>query len=200
MSDFEDFVKERIYLRNISPRTADFYRDSWNSFKRYGGELTKLGLAKYVVAMREAGVKPVSCNTFISGINAYLRWLHENERLPELLKIQKLKTEQTVIKILPDATLKALLSFRPSTFGERRLHTLLCLAMDTGIRIDEALTLSRSKIDFDNLVLTVNGKGNKERIIPFSIELRKVLYKYLKGQRHDLVFCTLHGSKVSYHN
>ena len=43
MSDFEEFVKERIYLRNISPRTADFYRDSWNSFKRYGDGLQNLG-------------------------------------------------------------------------------------------------------------------------------------------------------------
>ena len=47
MSDFEEFVKERIYLRNISPRTTDFYRDSWASFQRYGGELTKAVLAKY---------------------------------------------------------------------------------------------------------------------------------------------------------
>lgn len=74
-ADFEQFVKERIYLKNVTKRTVDFYRDSWRSFQRYGGELSKPGLAKYVIAMREAGVKPVSCNTFISGINAYLRWL-----------------------------------------------------------------------------------------------------------------------------
>jgi len=93
---FAQFVKERIYLKNVSPRTVDFYRDCWRSFERYGGELTKAGLAKYVTAMREAGVKPVSCNTFISGINAYLRWLHEEHDKP-LLKIQKLKVEQTVL-------------------------------------------------------------------------------------------------------
>jgi hypothetical protein len=29
MSDFDQFVRERIYPRSTSPRTADFYRDSW---------------------------------------------------------------------------------------------------------------------------------------------------------------------------
>ena len=101
---FEQFVKERIYLKNVSPRTVDFYWDCWNSFKRYGmaegQEISKQGLNDYVVEMRKAGVKPVSCNTYISGMNAYLRWLHEHEK--PLLKIQKLKVEQTVIKPLPE--------------------------------------------------------------------------------------------------
>ncbi len=38
---FEQFVKERVYLKNVSPRTVDFYRDCGRSFERYGGELTK---------------------------------------------------------------------------------------------------------------------------------------------------------------
>ena len=97
-ADFEQFVKERIYLKNVSPRTVDFYLDCRRSFERCRGELTMPGLNKYVIAMKEAGVKPVFCNTFISGINAYLRWRHENGK-GELLKIRKLKVEQTVIHL-----------------------------------------------------------------------------------------------------
>ena|SRR5215213_383170 len=63
---FEQFVKERVYLKNVSKRTIDFYWDCFRSFERYGGELTKAGLNNYVVNMRKAGVKPVSCNTYIS--------------------------------------------------------------------------------------------------------------------------------------
>ncbi len=90
--------------------------------------------------MREAVVKPVSCNTFISGINAYLRWLREEHDKP-LLKIQKLKVEQTVLPHLPESTIRAILSFKPTTFGERRLHTLLLVALDSGCRVNELLTL-----------------------------------------------------------
>lgn len=199
-AEFEQFVKERIYLKNVSPRTVDFYRDSWKSFERYGGELTKAGLAKYVVAMREAGVKPVSCNTFISGINAYLNWLHENGYLDERLKIQKLKVEQPVIKTLPETTLKAILALRPSLFGEWRLHALLCLAIDTGCRVNEIILLRRQDVDMDNLVIKVLGKGRKERIVPISVECRKVLFKFLRRHQFDLVFPTTHGGRVSYHN
>ncbi len=167
---FEQFVKERIYLKNVSHRTVDFYWDCWNSFKRYGGQLTKQGLNKYVVNMRKAGVKPVSCNTYISGMNAYFNWLHENGKCKQL-KIQKLKVEQTVVKSLSESTLRAILSFKPTLFGERRLHTILLLALDTGCRIDELLTLLRNKVDLDNLLITVRGKG-KERIIPISVEGR----------------------------
>ena len=150
--------------------------------------------------MREAGVKPVSCNTFISEINAYLNWLHENGYLPERLRIEKLKTEQTVIKILPDATLKALLTFKPKLFGEWRLQAVLCLAIDCGARIEELLTLRRNAVDLDNLLIRVVGKGNKERMVPISFECRKGIYHFLKRHQFDFVFPTLHGGKVSYHN
>jgi integrase len=53
--------------------------------------------------------------------------------------------------------LKAIVSFKPKTFTESRLHALLCLVMDTGVRISEALDLRREKVDFDNLLLTVPG-------------------------------------------
>lgn len=191
---FEQFVKERVYLLNVSPRTVDFYWDCWRSFQRYGGEISEQGLKRYVVNMREAGVKPVSCNTYISGINAYLKWLGEP------LKIQKLKTEQTVIPHLPESTLRAIVSFKPTGFGERRLHTLILLALDTGCRVSELLTLKKAAIDLDNLLITVKGKGQRERKIPFGTEARKVLYKFISKLKFEYAFPTKHGGKVSYHN
>ena len=53
-------------------------------------------------------------------------------------------------------------------------------------------------MDFDNLLLTVMGKGKKERRVPLSYELRKVLYKHLKGHPHSLVFSKRDGGKLRY--
>ena len=72
--------------------------------------------------------------------------------------------------------------------------------IDTGIRINEAINIEKSKIDFENLLLSVIGKGNKERIVPFSYELRKVLFKYAATQQFELLFCTKNGCKVTYDN
>jgi integrase len=67
------------------------------------------------------------------------------------------------------------IGFRPRTYREARLHGAVLLVLDTGLRISEALGLRDSNIDFDNLILRVFGKGQKERLVPFSPELRKTL-------------------------
>ncbi len=61
--DFEQSVKERIYLQNVSPRTVEWYRESFKWLGRY--ELTEQGLKDFVIGMRDAGLKPVSCNSRI---------------------------------------------------------------------------------------------------------------------------------------
>ena len=66
---------------------------------------------------------------------------------------------------------------------------MILAAIDTGCRIEELLTLKRVNVDFDSLVMKVSGKGKKERIVPFSIELRRHLYKLLKSHSFELVFC-----------
>jgi len=42
----------------------------------------------------------------------------------------------------------------------------LYLLIDTGARVSEALSLTRKNVDFDNLLVTLQGKGRKERRVP----------------------------------
>jgi len=51
--------------------------------------------------------------------------------------------------------------------SERRLHTLICLLFDTGLRISEALSLTKENVDLDNLSIKVHGKGGKHRLVTF---------------------------------
>ena len=55
----------------------------------------------------------------------------------------------------------------------------------------------RQNVDFQNLTLAVKGKGNKHRLIPMSIELRKLLFRHLSGHNHELVFCSADGGKLN---
>ncbi len=104
------------------------------------------------------------------------------------------------MRSLTDEELKIIVRYKPKTFTEKRLQSVLLLMIDTGLRIHECLTLEKTKIDFDNLLLLVVGKGNKERIVPFSYELRKILFKYSATHPFELLFCTKNGCKVSYDN
>jgi integrase/recombinase XerD len=75
---------------------------------------------------------------------------------------------------------------------------MVSLALDTGCRVSELVGLKRTALDFENLIVSVRGKGDKERIVPISIECRKILFKFLQKHDFDFVFPTLHGGKVYY--
>lgn len=196
---FQLFLKEKRYIQNVSQNTILFYEQSFKTFNLQE-PLTKSQLSERVTTLREAGKSPACCDAYIRGINPFLTWLFENEHLGEHLKIKRLKLEKRVMKTFTDAQIKSILTFKPKNFHEARLHTLLCTLAETGIRIDEGLGLTRNRIDFDNLLLTVQGKGNKERIVPFSVELRKLLFKWLKQHNFPLVFPTRCGGKQLYDN
>ncbi|MDQ3180626.1 MAG: tyrosine-type recombinase/integrase, partial [Acidobacteriota bacterium] len=200
---FEQFLKERIYIKNVSKNTIIFYRSSFKAYQKILGDATlptKTDLNNFVIGMRAKGISPVSCNTYIRGINSFLTWLYENEHTKERLKIKQLKCEQKIKKTFGQTEIKLIIGYKPKKSWEKKIHVLVLLALDTGSRINELLTLTKQKVDFDNRLITVTGKGNKERIIPISIEMRKILYRHLKDNPFQFVFPTKDGGKLMYNN
>jgi hypothetical protein len=59
MERFEQFIKQRIYLKNVSTRTVEWYREAFKWLAKF--PLTDDGLKEFVIAMRQAGLQPVSC-------------------------------------------------------------------------------------------------------------------------------------------
>lgn len=180
---FDQFLKERLYLQNVSQRTVEWYRQAfaWLCTE----EPTQDDLTRMVVAMRERGLKATSVNNRVRAVNAYLRWSGS------ALHVQRLKEPALVLPVFRPEDIARIASWRPAGFYERRLYTLLLTLADTGCRIGELLSLHWSDVDLDNLLLLVTGKGNKQRRIPFSMELRKVLFRF--KHEHALVFCTKSG-------
>src|SRR2546423_7550725 len=160
MPEFEQFIQERIYLHNVSPRTVDWYRQTFKWLEKF--PLTEQGLKDLVIGMRQAGLQAVSCNSRIRCINAYLNWAG----LP--LRVGKLKEEVKVMPTYTEDQLKSIIDFKPKTQRERRLHTLVLTLIDTGIRFDEAASLRRPAVNLDQMLLTVHGKGGKERLVAVS--------------------------------
>ncbi len=188
---FDNFLLEKKYVDNCSPRTISYFQQSYKTYLRVFPEPqipTRADLLKLVVTLRNGGMTAGCCNSYFKGLNSFLDWLFKNGYLKERLRLKLLKKEKKVLRSFNDAELKKLISFRPRYMQERRIHAIVCLLLDTGIRIDEALTLTRSKIDFDSLMITVSGKGSKERVVPISLELRRILAKPLLTHNHELVF------------
>jgi len=85
-----------------------------------------------------------------------------------------------VPSVFTDDQIKKLVRFSGRRFFERRLHLIILILLDTGCRISEAIGLKVTDVDMDNLLLTLTGKGRKQRKVPFSFELRKALYRYIR--------------------
>jgi site-specific recombinase XerD len=84
---FQQFLRERTYINNVTSDTLDWYRSAWKAFNRAQSTalprppssplITRADLQSFVVHLRERGVRPVSGNTWLRALNAFCHWLHE---------------------------------------------------------------------------------------------------------------------------
>jgi integrase/recombinase XerD len=196
---FEQFLREKTYLVNLQPRTLDIYQQTFDRYFKSMGK-SKSSVQECVIQMKERGLADTTINIAIRNINSFLTWLYENEHTTEHLKLKQLRQEKKTIQGYSDSDIKKLVSYRPTSFSQHRIHTLVCLLAETGIRVEEALPLLVANIDFDNFLLVVKGKGNKQRIVPFGVELRRVLFRLTKKHNQPYLFGTRTGTRLSYHN
>jgi site-specific recombinase XerD len=118
---FEQFLRERRYLKNVSPKTITWYETSWKSFcatQPPGLAMTVIAsqdivtrqhLSAFVVALRDRGVRPVTVNTWLRAINAYCRWLQEEGVIRERVTLRPLKLEKRFVKTHDEKVLRAII-------------------------------------------------------------------------------------------
>ena len=209
----EDFIKHGVYLRGWARKTVRTYRQGLNAFQMALGQpgdlhpsgatgtvsfvLTKAHLDTFVIWMRERGLSPGGCDMYIRTVNSYLSWLKEEGHLPQPLRIKLLPDPKKPLATFSSTDIRLIVSFRPKGRLQVRTWTLLLTLIDTGIRIEEALSLERAKVDLDNLTLRVLGKGSKERLVPISLELRKHLFRMTSKTDGRFVFATSSGTRLS---
>jgi integrase/recombinase XerD len=186
------FIEERKYLKNVSEQTLDWYRYSFRAFE--GSLSSEDEIKARIIELRQRGVKPISVNTYLRCIKAYFVWLGKP------LTLGWLKEEQKIIPTFTPQHVARLRTWRPVGASQTRLHTMVLLALDTGLRVSEILGLRREDVDLDNLLLRVAGKGGKQRLVPVSIELRKSLYRYVRSHEFNRVFPSRDGGALGTRN
>ena len=110
-----------------------------------------------------------------------------------------LKEPSIVLPTFSAAQVRLLVTWKPKGFYERRLHLLVLILLDTGCRIGECLTVHVKDVDFDNLLVTLTGKGDKQRVIPFSFELRRQVFRFVSEYHKkpdDFLLSSKFGTKV----
>jgi integrase/recombinase XerD len=185
----------------VSPNTIKSYKDGWRAFNKYGkAEISESGVKDFVIQAISAGLKPGAVNAFARSMNSFLTWLFETGHIKVHLKVPLQKTEKKVLQTYKPEDVVKIISSKPVRSTQKRVLAILLFLIDTGARVNEALTLTRKNVDFENLLVTLKGKGSKERRIPISLECRKALYRWMQTHNHELVFCSCDGNKLRYDN
>jgi integrase/recombinase XerD len=88
-----------------------------------------------------------------------------------------------------------------STWIGRRDHAILLVALQTGLRVSELITLRCRDIAFGTGAhISCEGKGRKQRCTPLRRDTTKTVEAWLKENTHnedDLVFTTIRGDRMS---
>jgi len=93
---------------------------------------------------------------------------------------------RTLPVILSDREIRELLK----ACADLKWKALIGILCDTGMRTGEVLSLRLYDLDFDRSTVHIrDGKGHKDRYVPFSLNMQKVMRAYCKGYRpQDYVF------------
>jgi len=192
-SDFDAAIDAFIlsrHFKNLAPQTLDWYRRRLRQFAQFcqqRNETPSTFKRETVLAylnLRAQQWTPQTANGDLRAIKAFARWLvregfRENdptkgiERLKEPLHYPRTLSDEQVVALVNTIAQHA------NTFSGLRDLTFVCLLLDTGLRLSEALNLKLSDIDLAQGFVRVIGKGNRERFVPIGESVKVVLHRYL---------------------
>ena len=144
----------------------------------------------------------------ISALKSFFNYLlFEGEiNSSPLNDIESPKIENKLPEVLTEDEIKRLISSvnLDSEFGQRN-KTIIEVLYGTGIRVSELTDLKLSNIFFDENILKVTGKGNKERFVPLgkiaSIEIKKYLSDRdklkINSKFSDILFLNRYGRQLT---
>ncbi|MDP7567502.1 MAG: tyrosine-type recombinase/integrase [Flavobacteriales bacterium] len=155
----------------------------------------------WIASLLEKGVSPRSVNRKISTLKTYFKFLIRENAITEspMLKVVAPKSKKRLPVFIEENQIENLLNqikFDDGFVGERD-KLIIELFYVTGIRLSELVNIKISDVDFNNNLIKVLGKRNKERLIPLSISIVNELEFFIK--KYDLnqyLFTNLGGTKV----
>lgn len=191
-----DFLKVE---RRASPKTTEAYGRDLAQFCRFltdhlGGEPDLMDLAvlaaadfrSFLAARRNAGAESRTLSRQLSAVRSFYRHLEKNGVLKNVslagLKGPKLAHAVPRPLSVPAATRLCDEAARPDDTPRwviARDRAVLLLLYGCGLRISEALNLSRRDAPLDDDTLNVLGKGGKTRLVPVLPLAREAVRQYL---------------------
>ena len=210
--DFEDYLK---FERNLSINTIKSYRSDLNKFEFF---LTKTGAKKLSFIDPEIvreflyeESKRVNAKTqgrIISTLKTFFNFLVLEKLISDspIENIDYPKIDSKIPLVLSTDEIDKIISSAFSKKYGLRNQAIIEIMYSCGLRVSELTEMKISNIFFDESLIKILGKGNKERFIPLSSTAKKLLYNYITYNRKnlsqdkqsiDIVFLNNRGKKLT---
>jgi len=194
------FLKSRK-LKNLTDNTTKFYLQTLNKFADFmeQNEIAKPrdvimeDVQEFIQQRAGKGISAPTINKYIRSMRAFFRHMRNSGFINDdpMEFIDNQVEEKRVIRTLSREQTQALFNTpnRATPAGFRNFVFMLTL-LDTGMRLEEAITFYITDIYWKERVIKVYGKGRKERFVPFSDTLAPYLMQYseLRGETEHLTF------------
>ena len=171
-----------LKARHQSPRTIQGYEADVRNYLKRNPEPTFLSIQGYI-ARRLDEVSPARVASERKALVSFFKFLHKSGLVPEdptakldsfrvTYKERELPTRQDIYKLLGSECYH-----RTDT---AKFRTMTLLLANTGLRLGEACSIKKADIRFDSLEIRVMGKGRKQRVVPISEYVAKMLSAWIE--------------------
>lgn len=173
-------------IDGLSAKTLKSYREMLTAFAnqvdKHVAKITMDDIREYIGTLAERGLKDSSIQTHINTLRSFFGWLDLEDviRKNPMRKIKSLKIDRA--KARRPLTAEQLERLRDGcqTYKEKALVEFL---VSSGCRLGEVVGIRVDNVDWQGRSVVVLGKGNKERMVYFSVRAKLMLQEYLAQRK-----------------
>lgn len=161
-----------------------------------------------MVLTHELGISPRSQARMLSGIKAFFNFLllegYLDENPSEFIEAPKLSRD--LPDVLSVEEIDAMIAAIPPDKDESlRNHAIIETLYGSGLRVSELVDARISRLDLEESLLIVEGKGSKQRIVPVSPVANELIREWLrqragmkvKPEGADIIFLNRRGAPLT---
>lgn len=201
--------------KGMSDNTLECYDDDVQKLVRYSEDsgkslqqITEDDLHEFLASLHDIGISPRSQARILSGLRSFFHFLKINdyiEKDPTLL-LENPRIGRKLPDVLTVEEIDAMeAAIDTSTPEGRRNRAMIETAYSCGLRVSELVGLKISDIYADEQYIVVQGKGNKQRIVPISPSALAEIRAYMEVRRsmpvkkgsENILFLNRRGQGIS---
>ena len=189
-----EFLSYLQYGRNYSLKTIDSYKRDINKFLKFIDEegvdmedVDVIVIRNFLTDELNVGVSKRSCKRRLSCLNHLYKFLFTRGYVKEnpFVYINNPKTDKRLPRVLYKEQVEEIFKQNRNRTDElaERDQAILSVLYYSGIRASELCAITLQNINLRQRYIRIIGKGNKERMVPFSEECKNDIEKYMKHSR-----------------